>query len=340
MGRARVAVERRGRRRGASKYGMPSFSATRSRAHEVGIERAQPLSPAAKYGMQLACRREASRLTGAAAGLGRKSGAGQARVRDDDGERIARRAEEARTHDHVAVGVAVGRRAEDGRLARRLDLAPLLVESHPRDQLDRVRQVWVRVAVRRRGGPAEVLLWLACRRVADVSWPSPARAPPLPPPRARRLGLAVHQRRSGRAKLVDEDLLGVRALHACGTCRGRVAGVSSPGRGGTAPPARAVHPVVHEAEVLARKERLDGPKVEHLLEQALVVLDAVEDVDAEGAAAERVRARRGQVNFGQAYSPATRRGETLLPETGREVRAVCGRAPQQSLYSLMVVVLV
>mmetsp|Transcript_40655 Transcript_40655/g.131641 ORF Transcript_40655/g.131641 Transcript_40655/m.131641 type:complete len:214 (+) Transcript_40655:951-1592(+) len=33
---------------------MPSFSATRSRAHEVGIERAQPLSPAAKYGMQLA----------------------------------------------------------------------------------------------------------------------------------------------------------------------------------------------------------------------------------------------------------------------------------------------
>mmetsp|Transcript_11886 Transcript_11886/g.38768 ORF Transcript_11886/g.38768 Transcript_11886/m.38768 type:complete len:668 (+) Transcript_11886:489-2492(+) len=180
-----------------------------------------------------------------------------ARVRDDDGERIARRAEEARPHDHVAVGVAVGRRAEDGRLARRLDLAPLLVESHPGDQLDRVRQVGVRVAVRRRGGPAEVLLWLA-----------------------------VHQRRSGRAKLVDEDLLGVRALHA-------------------------VHPVVHEAEVLARKERLDGPKVEHLLEQAHVVLDAVEDVDAEGAAAERVRARRGQVNFGQAAA------ELVLLDGGR-----------------------
>ena len=31
---------------GTSKHGILSFSATRSSAHEVGIERAQPLSPA------------------------------------------------------------------------------------------------------------------------------------------------------------------------------------------------------------------------------------------------------------------------------------------------------
>ena len=30
---------------GTSKCGMPSFCATRSSAHEVGIERAHPLSP-------------------------------------------------------------------------------------------------------------------------------------------------------------------------------------------------------------------------------------------------------------------------------------------------------
>jgi hypothetical protein len=39
---------------GTSKFGILSFWATRSSAHEVGMERAQPLSPPAKYGMHVA----------------------------------------------------------------------------------------------------------------------------------------------------------------------------------------------------------------------------------------------------------------------------------------------
>ena len=83
-------------------------------------------------------------------------------VRGDDGERVGRRHEEAAAEDHVAVGVAVGGGAEDGRgVGGGRDLA-VGGEAHPRDELGGVRQVRVGVAA------AKVLLRLAVEQRVGV----------------------------------------------------------------------------------------------------------------------------------------------------------------------------
>mmetsp|Transcript_2942 Transcript_2942/g.6275 ORF Transcript_2942/g.6275 Transcript_2942/m.6275 type:complete len:591 (-) Transcript_2942:578-2350(-) len=106
-------------------------------------------------------------------------------VGDDDGERVRGRAEELAAHDHVAVSVAVGGGAEGRRRLLRVDLQPLLVETHRRNKLNSVSEVGVGVTVRCRVFATKVLL------------------------RVR-----VDERGGRCAELLKEDGLGVGALHA------------------------------------------------------------------------------------------------------------------------------
>mmetsp|Transcript_18603 Transcript_18603/g.54509 ORF Transcript_18603/g.54509 Transcript_18603/m.54509 type:complete len:725 (+) Transcript_18603:3053-5227(+) len=107
------------------------------------------------------------------------------RVGGNGGERVGGRAEEVVAEDHVAVRVAVRRGAKLGRRLGRGHLVAALVQAHLRDELHGVREVWVRVAVRRGRGSAEV-----------------------------RLGLRVDEGGGGQAQLLAEHLLGVGPLHA------------------------------------------------------------------------------------------------------------------------------
>ena len=121
---------------GTSKKGTLSLSATLSRAPEVGIERATPLSPDLKYGID---------------GL---------RPRRDDGDRVGGADEEGLPQDHVPVAVAV----RGGPESRGVLLGP-----HRLDQLVGVGQVGVGVA------PAKVLergavddrFWVGAQRVDE-----------------------------------------------------------------------------------------------------------------------------------------------------------------------------
>mmetsp|Transcript_32076 Transcript_32076/g.95548 ORF Transcript_32076/g.95548 Transcript_32076/m.95548 type:complete len:351 (-) Transcript_32076:110-1162(-) len=146
-------------------------------------------------------------------------------VRHDHGQRVRGRDEELGAEDHVAVGVAVGGRAKHGRRLLRHDLVAALVQSHRRHELHGVRQIGVGVAMPRRVLATEVL-------------------------HGRRVG----GRALGRAKLLLDDALGIRPLHAA-------------------------HGVVDHAEARHCEHLLDHVEVETLLQQGEVVLHAVKHMD-------------------------------------------------------------
>eukprot|EP00962_Isochrysis_galbana_P004701 scaffold1296_cov129-Isochrysis_galbana.AAC.4 len=85
------------------------------------------------------------------------------------------------------------------------------------------------------------------------------------------LRIAVDESGGWRSKLLHKDALCVGSLHA-------------------------IHRIVAEGEVLACEELLDGAKIEDLLQQPQMVLDAVEHLHAERAT-KLVRALLGEVHI-------------------------------------------